>query len=384
MARRQKGNCAQVQVFEAVIIAIMMIMAVAFVASFSLPSSRQQFSIEQLKMLAKGKLQNLYNLPLNSSADRQSYDNHLLLKYITEGVAGNPKNMTDNINATLPGVYYNVYLYNGYDQYPVYVQGNPPSSAISVEQAITAPWSYTAVFTDLDVYGITNSTPMTVWAMPVYKSSLVKGLSSGVPVIFSNGNAHTLSEKVAMPGLYEKTSIPPKDVLHPTGYATSLSSSVKSNITYNGVPLSGQANYSAIAGGGLIYRVANLLHSTAHITLNNRSMTIGNTLQVSYDFSGITGSGVTFQNVDIVIYGPILNHRENANTNNQSTGTYSYTVPKNALFGPYCVVAEAYFLVQGVPVNARLVDYYVVTLPDGSQPMSPAYKVQMIMWYPEW
>jgi hypothetical protein len=68
--------------------------------------------------------------------------------------------------------------------------------------------------------------------------------------------------------------------------------------------------------------------------------------------------------------------------------TLSWQVPMNALFGPYIVELE----VQGtqkingvnVTIDDRVVNYFMVTPPNGKMPASPVYTVQLITWYDDW
>jgi len=381
-ARRGSAkNCAQMHVLEAVMIAIMMFVAISFTSSFTLPTYREPYGRRQLESTAADKLQNLYRITPASSADKLAYGN-LLMKYVTEAALGNSNNLSTYIKTGLEDAQFNVYLGNGYGRIPIYSQGIPPGDAVSASQIITAPWSYTMVFTDLDVYDSATSTQMTVWALPVYKSSLVKGLS-GVPVGFSNGANHVLIEKSGKPGIYEKTGILPKSITNPDGYDTSISSNVRSNLTYRGTLLSGRANYTVL-GIGVLNNLRTALHGGGcSLSVSPTNVTLGQNTTITYNFSGLLGIS-SLNYVEVKIHGPIMSNSYTYGNYSTATGTYNYEIPQNSIYGPYCVEVVASVLFNNKLINARLVDYFVVTLPDGSQPSSPAYDVQLVMWYPEW
>ena len=369
-------------VLEAVMIAIMMFVAISFTSSFTLPTYREPYGRRQLESTAADKLQNLYRITPQSQADRFAYGN-LLMKYITEAALGNSANLSAYVKAGLEDVQFNVYLGNGYGRIPIYIQGIPPGDAVSASQIITAPWSYTMVFTDLDVYDTVNSTQMTLWAIPVYKSSVVKNLSCGVPVVFSNNVTKTLTEKTPSLGLYEKTGIPPETLNSNMGYDTTAPTNVRSSLTYRGVPLSGGVNYTIMSiAGGVLKTLIDSLHQNCSLSIAPHNVTIDQTINMSYNFSGLS----RFQNITINIYSPMMGKLEKKIMFWGKTGSYSYTISRNSVYGPYVVEAEARVLFgdNNIPVTARLIDYFVVTLPDGSQPSSPAYDVQLVMWYPEW
>lgn len=377
---------SQTHVLEAVIVAIMMLVAISFVVSFSSPTYRQPHTRTQLERLAGDKLQNLY-LASPDLKEREIYGN-LLTKFVTEAATGNPKNLTENINATIKGAYYNVYLSNGQGRYPLYVQGEPPADAVSASQIILSPWSYAMVFTDLDIYDIVNTTQMTVWAIPVYKSSIVKNLSSGLPVVFSNGVVRTLIEKTPWQGIYEKTGIPPDTVNSSIGYDTTAPTSINSSFIYRGTPLQGRANYTVLIVGGVLKTLTDALNQNCSISVTPRNATIGMSVNISYNFSSLSRlQNVTFKNATVNIYGPIMGRIEKSEyLSGNDFGYYLYKIPKDSIYGPYVVEIQVRLLFgsEQIPVMARLVDYFVVTLPDGSQPSSPAYEVQLVMWYPEW
>ncbi|MHB8584592.1 MAG: YCF48-related protein [Thermoplasmatota archaeon] len=70
----------------------------------------------------------------------------------------------------------------------------------------------------------------------------------------------------------------------------------------------------------------------------------------------------------------------------------AYPVPMNSLFGPYIVEVE----VSGtqtetigghsvqVEFDAKDVNYFLVTPPDGHMPISPVYTIDLVTWYDDW
>ncbi len=243
----------------------------------------------------------------------------------------------------------------------------------------------------MDTYGYgstntTDATKMTVSAIPIYKSSLVKGLSN-VSVLFSNGNACLLYNKSisGKPGLYEKTEIKSKAEDSIGGYDNRLAPLphyANSSLRYRGMPLSGYAKYNIMAGAGLLKTIESALQSSCSVSISPRNLTFGQTVGISYNFSGVLSY---LKNISITIYSPMMGSIvRSAYIGTSATGTYSYEITQGSVYGPYPVKIEASLLVSGTSVTARLIDYFVVTLPDGSQPSSPAYDVQLVMWYPEW
>ncbi len=176
-------DAGNLHVLEAAFVAILLLTAMSFVLTFSLPTSPDDPVRADLERSATTSLGTLYDIPLNDPA----YGNNTMSKALAEALKGRPGNLTNQLNATLPpGTIYNVYLNNGYGLMPVYESRDPEGQTISISRPLEPRWTYTFLGTDVGVYPneATGSTAkMTVYGLPVVKGMPVREGGVDVDVV---------------------------------------------------------------------------------------------------------------------------------------------------------------------------------------------------------
>ncbi|HLE97275.1 MAG TPA: hypothetical protein VI997_07885, partial [Candidatus Thermoplasmatota archaeon] len=166
---------AHIQVLEAVLIALIMIGAVGFVISFSLPTTPNEPVLDALDTRADDALSVLNELPV----DDTRYGNNLLSYAIAQALQGDSTELETRLKGILPpATKFNVYLYNGDESYLIYYSGEPRGERVTATQIFEPAWSHTFVSRDSRTYSAPNT--MGVYALPVFNSNVVD--DGGVPI----------------------------------------------------------------------------------------------------------------------------------------------------------------------------------------------------------
>jgi len=154
---------------EAIVIAVVMVAAVAFVVTFQTPAAPSEGSRGVLEGRARDALSILGDEPVLDSA----LGTNLMSVATMECLQGNCSRLTTKLADVLPkGASYAVYLSNGVGLYPVYAPRSPPGEAISVDRLFEPQWSYAFLAPSMDIVNPTQD-PMLVYDLPVFNSNVL-------------------------------------------------------------------------------------------------------------------------------------------------------------------------------------------------------------------
>lgn len=179
LGRSRQCDEGSTHVLEAVIIASIMLSAIAFVATFENPVTGSTPTRALLAQKSQDALTVLWDTPVENS----DFGDDLLSVLLAQCLQGNCTNLTAKLDRLLPvGASYALYISNGYDTYPVYVERLPVGEAVTATQLVEPHWSYT--FTSTGLTSLNNGTdPNIVYSLPVYNSNVVAAGGSTLKVI---------------------------------------------------------------------------------------------------------------------------------------------------------------------------------------------------------
>ena len=154
---------------EAVIIAVIMLSAMAFVATFQSAPPTAAPTRPLLQQQADDALALLMDTPVKDSP----LGSDLMSVLLAQCLQGNCTNLTTKVSHLLPsGASYALYVSNGYDTFPVYVTRSPPGEAVTAKRLLEPQWSHT--FTAPATSNVNNATdPMVVYSLPEFDSNVI-------------------------------------------------------------------------------------------------------------------------------------------------------------------------------------------------------------------
>lgn len=162
---RRGGDAGNTHVLEAVIVVSIMLSAVVFVVTYDQPGSAAGQARDDLSMRAGDALKLLADTPVTSK-----FGDTALSAFIAECMNGGCDNLTSRLAKLVPaGASYALYVSNGYDTYPVLIEGAPSGEAATASLAFEPRWSNTFVSTATDSIGADD--PLLVYALPIYHSN---------------------------------------------------------------------------------------------------------------------------------------------------------------------------------------------------------------------
>src|SRR5438874_8834056 len=189
---RARKDAASTHVLEAVIIAVIMLSAMAFVATFQSPSPSAAPTRDLLKQQADDALALLMDTPVKGSP----LGNNLLSVLLAQCLQGNCTNLTTKVDHLLPaGASYALYVSNGYDTFPVYITRSPPGEAITAKRLLEPQWSHT--FTASATTNVNNATdPMVLYSLPEFNSNVISPGGSPLKITVYGHKANDGSDYV--------------------------------------------------------------------------------------------------------------------------------------------------------------------------------------------
>lgn len=188
------GDGAQIQVLEAVLIAVILFGAVGFVLTFTLPTSDTAPERAGLEQRAEDALAVLNELGVEDGR----YGNNLLSYAVSKALEGDPSMLEARLEGLLPpATRFYVSMSNGVDHYEVYNKsGKARGETVTASHVLEPQWTYTFVAKDAGNYAAPNT--LGVYALPVYNSNPTDdgGVPVEVTVEFSQGGRQWTTRSV--------------------------------------------------------------------------------------------------------------------------------------------------------------------------------------------
>ncbi|HVM45094.1 MAG TPA: hypothetical protein VM582_04085, partial [Candidatus Thermoplasmatota archaeon] len=164
-------------VLEAVLIASIMLSAVAFVVTFEQPGPPTRNARNGLETRAQDILDILHDTP----ADEAILGDNELSAYIAMCMNKRCQKLEEKLAKLVPpGASYALYLSNGYDTYPVLIQGEPHGEAVTGSRTFQPGWSSTFLATAQD--SVNPNDALLVYGLPIFHSTAVTAGGSQVLV----------------------------------------------------------------------------------------------------------------------------------------------------------------------------------------------------------
>lgn len=179
MGFSQRGDSGSIHVLETVIVAAIMVSAVAYVATFEAPAKPPGPARANLEQVAQDALTVLYDTPVTDS----SLGDNALSVYLAQCMQGDCDELTGKLDRIVPqGAKYAVFVSNGYETFPVFLENQPAGEAVTATQLLEPQWSST--FTSS---GVTNVNPtsdaLLAYALPIFNSNVVTPGGSPLKVL---------------------------------------------------------------------------------------------------------------------------------------------------------------------------------------------------------
>lgn len=189
---RQAQDEAQIQVLEAVLIAVIMLGAIGFVLTFTLPTSETEPTRAGLETRATDALAVLSEFPV----DDTRYGGNMLSYAVAKALEGDASVLEERLKALLPpATKFNVYLSNGQEAYEVYASGTPQGETVTATYVFEPKWQYS--FVGKDTKHVASPNTLGVYALPVFNSNPIDdgGVLLEVAVDFEQ-NGHQWTKRM--------------------------------------------------------------------------------------------------------------------------------------------------------------------------------------------
>lgn len=411
---------AHIFALEAVLVAGLLLGAVALVVMTPRPGQSGAAFAAQTADLASDVLTVLESRPADSDAYRS-----LLHQYVTEAYLGDPSSLTNYLNRTVPdGAEYGIYMDNGEDIEIIFETSTPVGVVESRDLVFYPDWNYAMVFSTMDRQpgaAITTEnvctpppivicTPTTtasvagsmrVKVIPVKHSYLDRDIVDDQHnLAFDNGKNFTLD--VGSDGILFSGLVDPEAPGALNGFETPYTLTDATSY-YNSVVATGlgaPAGYGVntslpltLVGEDIVYRVhpdyvvdaalQTFLDSQPRVTTTETKVKPGQSATINYDFTGLPlGVGWAVQSREIHIYGPVLGHEIANEALPALAGTFTYDLPRNALYGTYIVEVRLGLANADTVQTVHDVTAFDVLRRGVDEPVPPVYRAVVAIWFP--
>ena len=159
--------------------ATIMVSAVAYVVTYESPGGGDSPTRDLLRQRAQDAITGLYETPVEGS----SFGENMLSVLLAQCMGGDCGNLSDRLDRIMPaGSSYAVYVSNGYDTFPVYVERQPSGEAITATHLLEPAWSQSFVTTGMTQVN-PASDPLVAYTLPIFNSNTLSQGGSPLRVI---------------------------------------------------------------------------------------------------------------------------------------------------------------------------------------------------------
>jgi hypothetical protein len=360
-----QGN---LQVVEAMMVAMLLLGAAYGVLTFSLPTSQADRTRGELGRIVSDGLTVLAGLKGERGSELDAG--------ILDAMQGNNSNLTLKLGSYLPsGVAYAVLLDNGAQQRDVVRAAVPPGEAVTSTVGFSPDWNLTFVTTELSCYDAGMAVNATL--LPIVHGTVVNASSGGGKI---DGTPVAGERSAALPGAWNLTLTSPPATGTITASMTARSATVPGSASYASCNLGGPAAGAAIVTA---LRSATVTAGTAPV---------GGTLMFDVDTTGLLGVA-TMTGASLWVYEPLpavggapdgYAAAAVLPVTPGVTASVPWDVPSTSLYGAYPVVLRVNLTAAGSPVQARVLTFAQVALPSGVVPIEPTYRIALQAWFRDW
>ncbi len=160
-----------IQTLEAVLVAVLLVTAVTFVVTFTNPTAPTEVPRTSVGNAASDVLAVMHETPFSSAAYGDNWLSRAIARCMTTRDCSLLVQKTTDL---LPrGARFNVWLSNGYDDFPVYVPDLPRGETVVATRYLEPKWSFTFLGLDFNYTDASSGKPLSVVALPVQNSNVV-------------------------------------------------------------------------------------------------------------------------------------------------------------------------------------------------------------------
>lgn len=416
-AQRRRGrDDAQIFVLEAILVSALLLGVASYLALAPRPGQATEEIGAQSADLAHDVLQVLAGRPASDTTYESA-----LHEYVTNAILGDPSDLTDFMNRTLPeGADWGIYLDNGEDLDALYETGTPTGEVMSENIVFYPDWNYALVFATMDrqpgaavTTGSVCTPPPIVVCTPTTTAGAVGTMKIKVvpvkhtyidrtatgSVLFDNGKSFPLTagaDYILTTGAIVPESPTnangfdvPYDLSSSSAYASSITAYAPSSPKVYGVntTLPYQTRSATVYRVHPTYAVdatlQTFLDAQPRATAKESSYKPGEKASVDYDFAGIPlATGWSVQSREVVVYGPVLGNQLKTETLPGLSGTWDWDLPRNLLYGTYTIEVRINLISSGgIAQTVHDVTAFDVLRKGVDEPVPPVYRAVVAVWF---
>lgn len=380
---RDDGNFL---VLEAMLVAIVLFGAVAFLLYTPMPGESETLSQSAAEDRAGDVLRVLSGTPSNDGYETQ------LDELVTEAILGDTSGMS-RLRRMLPtGAGFGMYLDNGVEPLTLYEFGSPTGAVESRDVLFYPDLEHGLAFATLENHhGTSSSDTLQVRVFRIENSYLNR---STVPtaLVYENGRIAPLTWQS---GVLTTSLVDPETPDDLEGYDThymdastswsarNASIATATNDTF-GVVLDGEALTSVyhVDPDFVIPPTLASYAAVSHVSVSSPEVHPGETVTLTYDLAAIPLGGGIVTDRDVIVYGPIEGDVVDAQPLDPDLGGYAeIEIPRDALYGTYVVDTRIVFKIGSAEQVVHDVTSFDVLRPGTDAPSPPVYRVVLALWF---
>lgn len=355
---------ASLAVVEAMLVAVVLFGALLFVVNAPLPGGDGALDRSGTDALASDLLRVLAGLPGGSGHASR------LDEIVSEAVIGNRSGARDLARMLPKGAGYGLYLDNGVSPRTLYQSGSPTGEVASRDLVFYPDWDFDLVFATTENHSASSATDTLTLRAVHISNSFNQTVPWPLAVVYESG-AHTVFANEAT-GKYVAAAVPP-DAWVAGGYASTSERSYF--VSVNGTKF--RDVYRVNAGHpALDATLKAWADAGGHATATPKAWP-GDRVALTYDLSGV---GTATSRV-VTVYGPapgLVVSREAIST---ASGTWTYVVPRDALYGTYVIDTRVTFPSGTLQQTVHDITTFDVLRPGTNAPSPPVYRVVLAIWF---
>lgn len=354
------GNLA---VVEAMLVAVVLFGSVLFVLYSPMPGDEVALETAGTGPLADDLLRVLSRTP-----SENGYDS--ILDEMVSTAVLDDTDMAATIARRLPaGAGFGLYLDNGVKPTTLYESGSPIGEVTTSGTSFYPGWDFDLVFATAENHSASSAAD-TLTLRAVHVANSYRATPSWpIAAVFTTGNHATFSNEGQ--GRYVASAIAP-DAWVPGGYASTATQAYA--VTVNGTSF--PATYRVDPGHpALDATLKAWADAGGHATATPTAYP-GDTVTLTYDLTAVAGATAR----KVTVYGPAPGLVA-ARADIGPIGTWSYVVPRDALYGTYTVDTRITFPSGTLQQTLHDVTTFDILRPGTTGASPPVYRVVLAVWF---